>query len=180
MLNVKKEGIGIFGGSFDPPHYGHVKISKIALKKLKLEKCYWIIAKKNPFKKKTFFSLKKRIVQSKNIIRNDKKIEALYLDEKVKSSRMINILNYFKKTKKQKNLYLIIGSDNLTKFHKWTSWKKIVKLAKLVVFSRRGYDIKGKRSIVVKHLKRINIIYIKNKHINISSSILRKKYLQNN
>ena len=61
MLSFDKKTIGIFGGSFDPPHKGHVEISKIGLKKIKLKKIYWIITKKNPFKKKPFFSLKQRI-----------------------------------------------------------------------------------------------------------------------
>ena len=55
MLKPNKKAIGIFGGSFDPPHKGHVKISKISLKKIKLKKIYWIVTKKNPFKKKLFF-----------------------------------------------------------------------------------------------------------------------------
>ena len=52
--------------------------------------------------------------------------------------------------------------------------EKIVKLVKLVVFSRKGYDKKSNNSVVVKYLKMKNIIYIKNKHINISSTSLRK------
>ena len=67
---------------------------------------------------------------------------------------MIKIINYLIKTKKSKDLYLIMGSDNLLNFHKWTSWKKIVKLTKLVVFSRKGYDKKSKESIVVKYLNK--------------------------
>ena len=73
-----------------------------------------------------------------------------------------------------KSIYFIIGSDNLIKFHKWKSWKKIVKLTKLIVFSRKGYDKKGYNSIVVKYLKN-KIIFIKNKPIKISSSNLREK-----
>ena len=57
MLIPNKKAVGIFGGSFDPPHKGHVQISKISLKKIKLKKIYWIITKKNPFKRKPFFSL---------------------------------------------------------------------------------------------------------------------------
>ena len=49
---------------------------------------------------------------------------------KLKSSRTINIIKYFRNVKKQKkNLYLIIGSDNLLTFHKWKNWKKIVKFS---------------------------------------------------
>ena len=54
--------------------------------------------------------------------------------------------------RKLKNLYFIIGSDILINFHKWKNWKKIVKIVKLIVFSRKGYDRKGKESIVVKYL----------------------------
>ena len=176
MLKVSKKAIGIFGGSFDPPHKGHVQISKISLKKIKLKKIYWIITKKNPFKKKSYFSLKKRIEKSKKALKKFKKIDVLYLDDKIKSSRMIKIISYFRKIKKQNNLYLILGSDNLLKFHKWTSWKKIVKLTKLVVFSRTGYDRKGKESLVVKYLNKKNIIFINKKLINISSSNIKKNY----
>ena len=55
MLKLSKKAVGIFGGSFDPPHNGHVEISKISLKKIRLKKVYWIITKKNPLKKKLFF-----------------------------------------------------------------------------------------------------------------------------
>ena len=174
MLKPKNKLIGILGGSFDPPHKGHVKISIISLKKIKLSKVYWIIAKKNPFKKKAFFSLNKRILRSKKVLKTLRNIDALYLDDKIKSSRMIDVIKYFIKVRNQKNLYLILGSDNLLNFHKWKSWKKIVKLTKLVVFSRKGYDRKGKESIVVKYLKKKNIIFINNKLINISSSEIKK------
>ena len=178
MLTLNRKAIGIFGGSFDPPHKGHVEISKISLKKIKLKKIYWIITKKNPFKKKPFFSLKQRISESKKAVKKYKKIKVLYLDDKIKSSHTINVINYFRKIKKQKNLCLILGSDNLLKFHKWTNWKKIVKLTKLIVFSRKGYDKKSKESVVVKYLNKKNIIYINNKLINISSSSIKKNYLK--
>ena len=174
MLKPKKKAIGIFGGSFDPPHKGHVEITKISLRKIKFEKIYWIITKKNPFKNKSFFSLKKRIEKCKKAIKKLKNVEVLYLEDKIRSSRIIKVIDHFKKIDTQKDLYLILGSDNLLKFHKWTRWKKIVKLAKLVVFSRKGYDKKSKGSIVVKHLNKKNILFAKNKLINISSTSIRR------
>ena len=167
------------GGSFDPAHKGHLGISKIAIKKLKLKKVYWVITKKNPFKNKTFYSLEERVKYAKKISRTQKKIQTLYLDNIIKSSRIIDVVKYFIKKKNIQNIYFIIGSDNLIRFHKWKSWKKIVKLVKLIVFSRRGYDRKGKKSMVVKNFKN-KIVFIKNKHIEISSTQLKSQKKSNN
>ena len=179
MIKSGKKRIGILGGSFDPPHRGHIEISKLAIKKLSLDQLYWCVTKKNPFKNKAFFSLKERMKKSTKTLKKYKDINVLYLDDKVKSSRMINIINYFRVTKNQKNLYLILGSDNLLNFHKWTSWKNIVKLTKLVVFSRKGYDKQGKESLVVKYINKKNIIFINNKLINVSSSSIKNKLNEN-
>ena len=179
MAIIRKKYIGLLGGSFDPAHKGHLGISKIAIKKLKLRKIYWVITKKNPFKNETFYSLKERIKYAKKISRTQKKIQTVYLDNIIKSSRVIDVVNYFIKKKNIKNIYFIIGSDNLIRFHKWKSWKKIVKLVKLIVFSRRGYDRKGMKSMVVKNFKN-KIIFIKNKHIAISSSQLKSQTKSNN
>ena len=178
MAGIQKKYIGLLGGSFDPAHIGHLGISKISLKKLKLKKIYWVITKKNPFKNKTFYSLKERIKFAKKISKAQKKIELVYLDNIIKSSRIIDVINYFMIKKKIKKIYFIIGSDNLVRFHKWKSWKKIVKLVKLIVFSRRGYDRKGMKSIVVKNFKN-KIIFIKNKPIFISSTQLKKRTKSN-
>ncbi len=175
MQIPNKKAVGIFGGSFDPPHKGHLKIAEISLKKFRFKRIYWVITKKNPFKDKPFYSLKERLERSKKATRKYKKIKVLYLDDKIKSSNTIKLINYFRKTKKQKDLYLILGSDSLLDFHKWTSWKKIVKVVKLIVFSRKGYDKKIKKAIVVKYLNKKNIIFIKNKLINVSSSIIKNK-----
>ena len=174
MTNIQKKYIGLLGGSFDPAHKGHLAISIISIKKLKLKKVYWAITKKNPFKKKTFYSLEERIRYAKKITNSQKKIKTMYLDEIIKSSRTADVINYFINKKNIKNIYLIIGSDNLIGFHKWKSWKKIVKKVKLIVFSRKGYDRKGMKSTVAKNFKN-RIIFIKNKPISISSTQLKKR-----
>ncbi len=174
MASIQKKYIGLLGGSFDPAHNGHLGISKIAIKKFKLKKIYWIITKKNPFKTKTFYSLDERIKYAKKITKAQKRIQLIYVDNIIQSSRIIDVINYFIKKKGIKNLFFMIGSDNLMHFHKWKSWKKIVNLVKLIVFSRKGYDRKGMKSIVAKNFKN-RIIFIKNKPISISSSQLKRR-----
>ena len=80
MANIQKKYVGILGGSFDPAHKGHLGISKIAIKKLKLKKIYWVITKKNPFKNKTFYSLNERIKYAKKISSTQKKIQVIHID----------------------------------------------------------------------------------------------------
>ena len=173
MVETKNKSVGILGGSFDPPHRSHLSISKIAIKKINLNKVLWVVTKKNPFKNKPFYSVTQRIRFAKEITKKNKKIQVVYLNKIIGSSRTINIINYLIKKKIQK-IYFIMGSDNLISFHKWKSWKKIVKLSKLIVFSRRGYDKKGMKSVVARYFKN-KIVFIKNKPISISSSKLRKK-----
>ena len=110
MLKSSNKSIGILGGSFDPVHRGHLLISKIAIKRMKLNKVLWIVTKKNPFKKKTFYSLTHRIAKAKKLAGNSKKIDVIYIDETIRSSRSINVINYLinkKKTKKHSFYYRI-------------------------------------------------------------------------
>ena len=115
---------------------------------------------------------------AKKKVKFQKKIKIIYLDDIIKSSKIIDVINFFIKKKKVKDIFFIVGSDNLILFHKWKSWKKIVKLVKLVVFSRKGYDRKGMKSIVVKNFKN-RIIFIKNRPISISSTQLKKMVKSN-
>ena len=166
--------IGILGGTFDPPHKGHLYISKIALKKLKLNKLIWIVTKKNPLKKKPYLSTKMRMNLSKKMTKKEKKIFVKYYDDKVKSINTFNLLNYIRKKNQKTKLFFLIGADNLEKFHKWKNWKKIPKLAKIAVFPRQNYSIKSLNSIASKKLSKKDLIYINSKKINISSSLIRK------
>ena len=99
MIETKKKRIGIFGGSFDPPHQGHLEISKLAIKKLYLDQIYWCITRKNPFKKKSFFSLSERIKKSKIISKKVKKIKIKFFENKIKSANTIDLIKYLKKKK---------------------------------------------------------------------------------
>jgi len=167
--------IGIFGGSFDPPHYGHVEISKLAINKLFLDQIYWCITKKNPLKNKAFFSLSERIKKINILTNKIKKIKIKFFEDRVGSVNTVDLIKFLKKKNKKNIFFLIIGSDNLIKFHKWKNWKLLAELTEIIVFSRKDYDKKAKKSVIVKEVKKIT--FIKNKHINISSTQIKKNII---
>ena len=166
--------IGILGGTFDPPHKGHLYISKIILKKLRLNKLIWAVTKKNPLKIKPFLKTNIRIKLSKKITKREKKIFVKCFEDKIKSNSTFNLLNFIKKKNKKTKLFFLIGADNLKNFHKWNNWKKISKLAKIVVFPRQGYSMKSLNKTASKKLNKKDFIYVNSKKINISSSLIRK------
>tara|TARA_B100000959_G_C14679091_1_gene499817 strand:+ start:114 stop:653 length:540 start_codon:yes stop_codon:yes gene_type:complete len=169
--NIK---IGVFGGTFDPPHKGHLYIAKKVLKILKLKKIIWVVTKQNPFKKKPFLNTQERINLSKKITKKEKKIFVKYFDKKINSVNTFRLLKYIKKKNPNKKLFFLIGADNLVKFHKWNNWYKIPKLAKIVVYPRKNFSVKSLNFITSSKLSKKDIIYINSKKINISSSFIRK------
>ena len=73
-LSKKDIKVGILGGTFDPPHIGHIHISKIAIQKFKLNKLIWVVTKKNPLKHKSHLNIEERIKLSKKITSKERKI----------------------------------------------------------------------------------------------------------
>ena len=72
-LPKKNIKVGILGGTFDPPHIGHLNIAKIALKKFKLNRLVWAITRRNPFKNKPYLKITTRIKLSKKMTNKEKK-----------------------------------------------------------------------------------------------------------
>jgi len=170
--NHKK--IGILGGTFDPPHKGHLKISKQAKQKYKLNYIIWAITKKNPFKKKSKTKLITRIKFAKKIIGLNKFIKIRFYENKIKSNKTIDLISHIKRKNNMLDLYFIMGADNLINFHRWYKWKSISQKCNILVFDRQGYKAKSLKSITFKQLNQKNLEFIKFKKVNISSSQLRK------
>jgi len=171
---VKNLKIGILGGTFNPAHKGHIKISRESKKRFKLNYIVWAITKQNPFKKQNSLNLKSRINFAKKITKKEKFIKIVYYEKKIKSNKTINLINYFKKNNKKLDIYFIMGADNLINFHKWYKWKSISKKCNILVFDRHGYRAKSLKSITYKRLNKQGLSFIKFKKVNISSSQLRK------
>ena len=173
MIKRNKK-IGILGGTFDPCHIGHLKITKEAKKKFNLEKVIWAITKKNPFKTKSSLSIEKRLKISKKFTRKYKFIQVNYFEKHIRSNKTFHLINYLKKKFSNKELYLIIGADNLIKFDKWKKWKDISKKCNILVFDRYPYKSKALKSLAFKHINKEKLKFINFKKVNISSSQLKK------
>ena len=174
LFKKNNKKIGILGGTFDPAHIGHIKISREAKKKVKLDYIIWAITKKNPFKNESSLSLKSRINFAKKITKKERFIKIKFYENKIKSNKTIDLINHFKKINKKLDIYFIMGADNLINFHRWHKWKSISQKCNILVFDRQGYRAKSLKSITFKRLNEKNLKYIKFKKVNISSSQLRK------
>ena len=172
-MNLKKNKIGILGGSFDPAHKGHLAISNEAARRFKLKNIIWAITEKNPFKKRSSSSVLTRIKYCKKIIGSTRFIKVKFFENIIKSNKTIDLINYLSKSKKSE-LYFLMGADNLISFHKWHKWKTISKKCKIIVFDRHGYKKKSLNSTTYKRLDKKNLKFIEFNKVNISSSQLRK------
>ena len=170
--NRKK--IGILGGSFDPAHIGHIKISREAKKRFGIDKIIWAITKKNPFKGKSSLSLQKRIKHAKKINQNNLFIKVKYFEDKIKSNRTIDLLRYIKKKNKNTDIFFLMGADSLINFHKWKDSDLISSICKILVFDRDRYKRKSLSSVSFKKYNKKSLKFIEFNKVNISSSKLRK------
>jgi len=169
-----KKKIGILGGTFDPAHIGHIKISKSAKKKFKLDKVIWAVTKKNPFKTKSSLGLEERMSYAKKINLKNKFIRIRFYEDKIKSNKTINLIKFLLKKNKNTEIYFIMGADNLIYFHKWEKYNVITSLCKILVFDRDGYKSKSMKSLSFKKYNKKGLEFIKFKKVKISSSQLRK------
>jgi len=184
------KNIGLLGGSFDPPHKGHLYISVEAKKILKLDEVWWLVTPKNPLKINQPARYKERVKNCKSISKNHP-IKIKEIEKIIKSKYSYQTIKYLNNHYNNINFVWLMGADNLINFHKWQNADKIFKEIPIVVFRRYGYNEKALKSYtsnLYKNFKldskNINIekfnnlpawTIIKNKEIKISSTEIRKQ-----
>ena len=182
--------IGLLGGSFDPPHKGHLFISLEAKKLLKLDEVWWIVTPQNPLKILKPATYQERVSNCKNITRNYP-INIKEIEKKIGSNYSYKTINYILHHYKNIKFFWLMGADNLISFHKWQKWQKIFNNMSIVIFKRHGYNTKALKSIASKKYSRTRILgtkinhgdfsklpswtIIENKEIKISSTEIRNQ-----
>jgi nicotinate-nucleotide adenylyltransferase len=167
--------VGLLGGSFDPPHLGHIGISKEALEKLNLDQIWWLVTKQNPLKQSSSSNFESRIKLCKKITNAENKILIKDQEKYLKDSYLINLLEEITSNDIENEFFLLIGSDSLINFHKWHRYEDISKLLPIAVFQREGYQSQASQSQSARLLKKDRLIFINNKQYDISSTDLRNK-----
>ncbi len=127
--------VGLLGGSFNPPHQGHVHISKLAIKRFGLKKIFWIYTKKNPLKMKAPDSIENRIKKSIKLV-SDPRIQFSEIELNNDFSYSVEMLKYLKRKNSRSNFIWIMGEDNLLSFHLWKNWQWIANNYKIGVLAR--------------------------------------------
>ncbi|OQX80240.1 MAG: hypothetical protein B6D56_05440 [Candidatus Omnitrophica bacterium 4484_70.1] len=171
--------IGILGGTFNPPHIGHLILAQEILFKLRLDKIFFVPANIPPHKNKELTPAYHRINMIKLAIKENNKFEVL--DWEIKRggiSYTVDTLRELKNAFPKDELYLIIGSDLANDFSNWKDYKEIFRLAKVVVALREGSPLKEKdKSIPLEEYLEKNtkedIILVRRENPNLSSPLTK-------
>jgi nicotinate-nucleotide adenylyltransferase len=130
--------IGLFGGTFDPPHLAHLGAALLALKRLKLDRVWWLVTPGNPLKNTTGLApLAKRLTAARALAHHPR-IDVSGLEAVIKTRYTYDTIVWLKARCPGVRFVWIMGADNLRSFHRWQRWRGIAKLVPLVVIDRLG------------------------------------------
>ena len=130
--------IGLLGGSFNPPHEAHVLISQIALKRLRLDRVWWIITPGNPLKSKgSLAPLDTRLTAARSLA-SDARIIVTDFEKDLASPFTAATLRFLKRRHPQVDFVWLMGADCLLEFHRWRNWRTIFATLPIAVIDRPG------------------------------------------
>jgi nicotinate-nucleotide adenylyltransferase len=135
--------IGLYGGSFNPAHAGHRHVSLMALKRLGLDRIWWIVTPGNPLKDPgELASTTMRVVEAGKIASHPR-IDVTSFEEDIQARYTIDTLAYLKRRHPGVRFVWIMGADNLASFHRWRGWRNIARMMPIAVIDRPGWTLKA-------------------------------------
>lgn len=160
--------IGLFFGSFNPIHVGHMALANYMVEFTDMEQVWFVISPHNPLKEKaSLLNQNQRLYMVNVAIEDDSRFKSSTIEfDLPQPSYTINTLVHLKEKYPQHTFSLIIGQDNLENFHKWKNYEEILKKYKLYVYPRPG----AKSSELEQHP---NVVLTQAPFIDISSTFIR-------
>ena len=128
--------IGLLGGSFNPPHLAHQAISLFAIKRLRLDRVWWLVTPGNPLKEPGALRDLQKRAQAARQIAGDPRIEISCLESVIGTRYTVDTISYLRRRACGLHLVWIMGADNLAQFHRWQSWRRIASEVPIAVIDR--------------------------------------------
>ena len=131
--------IGLLGGSFNPAHEGHRAISQEALKRLRLDRVWWLVSPQNPLKPTAETSDLEQRLAAARAIADHPRLVVTDLERRIGTRYTIDTLGWLTKRCRARFVWLI-GADNMAQLPRWRRWRRVVRLVPIAVFDREPYS----------------------------------------
>jgi nicotinate-nucleotide adenylyltransferase len=138
--------IGLYGGSFNPAHAGHRHVSQMALKRLGLDRVWWIVTPGNPLKDTGELATTAMRVEEAWQVADHPLIDVTAFEEEIGVRYTVDTLAYLKLRFPNVRFVWIMGADNLAGFHRWRGWRRIARMMPMAIIDRPGWTIRAGRS----------------------------------
>jgi len=138
--------VGLYGGSFNPAHAGHRHVSVTALRRLDLDRLWWIVTPGNPLKDRGELAATAERVAGARRIAAHPRIDITCFEEAIGARYTVDSLRFLARRFPDVHFVWIMGADSLWTFHRWRGWRTIAALMPIVVIDRPGYTLKAVRS----------------------------------
>ena len=133
--------IGLFGGTFDPPHAAHVGASLLALKRLNLDRIWWLVTPGNPLKDtRGLQPLEHRLAAARELTRHPR-IDITGLEAVINTRYTYDTLEFLVRRCRGVRFVWVMGADNLRSFSRWQNWRGIASLMPMAVVDRMGSSL---------------------------------------
>jgi nicotinate-nucleotide adenylyltransferase len=148
--------IGLFGGSFDPTHRGHVRASETARHRLGLDRVWWLVTPGNPLKSAAPSDIAARIAEARALTRG-RRISVTGIEAEIGSRFTADTILWLRGRLRSVSLVWIMGADNLAGFHHWQHWRRIAEAVPMAVVDRPGSTIAALKSPAARQLGRFRL-----------------------
>ncbi|MDB5577930.1 MAG: nicotinic acid mononucleotide adenylyltransferase [Bradyrhizobium sp.] len=128
--------IGLLGGSFNPPHTAHRAISLFAIKRLKLDRVWWLVTPGNPLKENGALNDLDARAEAARKMADDPRIDISCLESVIGTRYTVDTVSYLRRRASGLRFVWIMGADNLAQFHRWQNWRRIASEMPIAVIDR--------------------------------------------